>query len=351
MPEARTVSTSSLTSTSLGAGARTAVQVLLVTQEPEYYAQFVLGRSADIFNGFEGGAGLLRAFGHEAPADPGLDRDHREGVGDDVVQLAGDAHPLLPDVLPGAFGLGGSLALRLLSESGQVAPPGRDAVADEPGRCHRYEACHRLASGRCGPDRERRVHQRRAKRRRRRRGREDRRPSGQLRSHEVDREPEHEAERQRGVTRGRDHSRRRRRDGEHGQRPSSQQHDRAAHQESEDNSVVRRMGIGPGRQGQHRQSRARGEHDRGRPLAIAKGHERVPPGRIPGQMIPSHSTDRNASMRVAHQPGERRRLHRWSARGWVPWSARRKMVSLSGRTFRLHRLDQTEAAHGHDHDG
>jgi hypothetical protein len=52
-------------------------------------------------------------------------------VGHDVVQLAGDAYPLLPDTLAGAFGLGGSLPL---GQSGQVAPPGRDAGADEPGR-------------------------------------------------------------------------------------------------------------------------------------------------------------------------------------------------------------------------
>jgi hypothetical protein len=61
-------------------------------------------------------------------------------VGHDVVQLAGDAYPLLPDTLAGAFGLGGSLPLGLFGlfgqfgQSGQVAPPGRDAGADEPGR-------------------------------------------------------------------------------------------------------------------------------------------------------------------------------------------------------------------------
>jgi hypothetical protein len=38
-------------------------------------------------------------------------------VGDDVVQFAGDAYPLLADLLPGALGLGGSLARSACSAS------------------------------------------------------------------------------------------------------------------------------------------------------------------------------------------------------------------------------------------
>ena len=144
MPEARTVSTSSLTSTSLGAGARAAVPVLFVAQQPEDDPQFFLGRSADGLDGLQCGAGLLRALGHEAPADPGLDGDHREGVGHDVVQLAGDANPLLADLLAGAFGLGGSRPLGLLGQAGQVAAARRDAVAGEPARHQRQEALHGL---------------------------------------------------------------------------------------------------------------------------------------------------------------------------------------------------------------
>ena len=99
--------------------------VLLVAQQPEDDPQFFLGRSADGLDGFQGGAGLLRAPGHEAPADSGLDGDHREGVGHDVVQLAGDANTLLADLLAGAFGLGGSRPLGLLGQPGQVAPARR----------------------------------------------------------------------------------------------------------------------------------------------------------------------------------------------------------------------------------
>ena len=85
---------------------------------------------------------------HKTPADAGLDGDHREGVGHDVVQLASDADPLFADLLAGELGLGGALPLRLLGQSGLVAPPGRDAVADEPGRRQRQERFDGLGGGR-----------------------------------------------------------------------------------------------------------------------------------------------------------------------------------------------------------
>jgi hypothetical protein len=61
-------------------------------------------------------------------------------VGHDVVQLASDADPLFADLLAGELGLGGALPLRLLGQSGLIAPPGRDTVADEPGRGQRQQA-------------------------------------------------------------------------------------------------------------------------------------------------------------------------------------------------------------------
>ena len=73
----------------------------------------------------------------QAAADAGLDGDHREGVGDHVVQLAGDADPFGVDLVAGAFGFGGSLAFLLHGQAGLVAPPGGDAVTDEPGRGQR----------------------------------------------------------------------------------------------------------------------------------------------------------------------------------------------------------------------
>ena len=118
--------------------------VLFLAQEAEDNPQFFLGRPADGLDGFQCGARLLRAAGHQAAADAGLDGDHREGVGDDVVQFAGDADPFFADLLAGAFGFGGLLVAGLLGQAGQVAAARRDAVADEPARDQREEAFHGL---------------------------------------------------------------------------------------------------------------------------------------------------------------------------------------------------------------
>src|SRR5580704_4734847 len=61
----------------------------LVAQQPEHDPQLVLGGPPDHLDRLERGARLLGALRHQAPAHPGLDGDHRERVGDDVVQLAG----------------------------------------------------------------------------------------------------------------------------------------------------------------------------------------------------------------------------------------------------------------------
>ncbi len=63
------------------------------------------------------------------------------------MQLTSDAYPLFPNLLAGEFGLGGSLPLRLFGQSGLVTPPGRDAVADEPGRGQRQEGFDAAAAG------------------------------------------------------------------------------------------------------------------------------------------------------------------------------------------------------------
>jgi hypothetical protein len=49
---------------------------------PSTTRSFILGRPADRLDRFQHGARLLRALARQAPADPGLDRDHREGVRD-----------------------------------------------------------------------------------------------------------------------------------------------------------------------------------------------------------------------------------------------------------------------------
>ncbi len=123
----------------------------LVAQQPEHDTQLVLGGPPDHLDRFERGARLLGALRHQAPAHPGLDGDHRERVGDDVVQLAGDAYPLLADLLPGALGLGGSLALGLLGQPGHVTPARRHAISDEPPGRERQEAQDGPGRERGGP--------------------------------------------------------------------------------------------------------------------------------------------------------------------------------------------------------
>jgi hypothetical protein len=173
------------------------------------------------------------------------------------VQLASDADPFFPDLLPGTFGFGGALTFGLLGQPGQVVPPCRNAVADEPRRHQRHEALHgHQGRQRPSPARERRVQQRRAQPRRGHRGGRDRPASGHPRGHEENPEPEHDNERHGCVSQ------------DHGQ---------------------------PG---------ARGKRDAGRPLALVGGPGQVPPGRLPRQIIPSHGNDRNAPSHGARQPRE-----------------------------------------------
>ena len=217
--------------------------VLFVAQQPEDDPQFFLGRSADGLDGLQCGAGLLRALGHEALVQPGLDGDHREGVGHDVVQFTGDAHPLLPDLLAGAFGLGGSRLLGLRGQPGQVASARRDDVADEPACHQRQEAFHGPGGGGRVPGRERRVHERSAESRGAGRGGGDRHASWQARGGEVRREPEHDAERQRGVARGHDHRVSEGRRRQHRQWPAPQRRDQAAHHEREEKALAPVMRV------------------------------------------------------------------------------------------------------------
>ena len=105
MPEARTVSTSSFRSTSRGAGDSSAVGDPLLAQQVEHDPQLLLGGSPDLLDRLERTGRLLGPPRHEPPSNPGLDGDDRQSVRDDVVQLLGDAHPLLADLLAGAFGL------------------------------------------------------------------------------------------------------------------------------------------------------------------------------------------------------------------------------------------------------
>ena len=67
-------------------------------------------------------------------ARAGLDVDRGEAVGDDVVQVPGDAQPLLGDE-PARLLLAGFLqVLGPFLQAEQVVPAGAGRVADEPGR-------------------------------------------------------------------------------------------------------------------------------------------------------------------------------------------------------------------------
>ena len=205
-----------------------AVPASLVAEQPEHHAQLVLGRPADRLDRFERGAGLLRALAHQAPAHPGLDGDHRQGVGDDVVQLAGDAHPLLPD--PGGALASASRPARLvrrraarpaaITAAAAALSPMNQAVRE------RQEALHGL-DGTCASRPRGRVQQRPAQGRRDSHGGGSTAP-GQARGGQVQRQPEQDAERQRGVAGGHDQPGRRGGRPRARQRPAPQKHDQAA---------------------------------------------------------------------------------------------------------------------------
>ena len=76
-----------------------------MAQQAEDHAQLVLGRPAGGLDGLESRARLLGVLVHEASADARLHGYDRQGVGDDVVQLAGDTDPLILDGAPRAIGV------------------------------------------------------------------------------------------------------------------------------------------------------------------------------------------------------------------------------------------------------
>jgi hypothetical protein len=72
------------------------------------HPEFLLGRAADRLDRLQGLGGLLGPLDREAPAHPGLDRDHRQGVSDDVVEFLGDPHPFLSNLAASAIGAASS---------------------------------------------------------------------------------------------------------------------------------------------------------------------------------------------------------------------------------------------------
>ena len=274
----------------------------LVAQQPEHDPQLVLGGPPDHLDRFQCGACLLRALGHQAPAHPGLDGDHRERVGDDVVQLAGDAHPLLADLLPGALGLGGSLALGLLGQPGHVTPARRHAVPDKPPGRERQEAHDSPGPERRGPFRCHGIQERRTENRRRGQHRADRQPPRDAHGHGVSRHAEHQAHQQRRGTRR--HLRSRGGGGQCEKRkwPSAAERDhRDAHQDGQTGprSVrVPQLGDHQGNRG-HASERRQG---RGEPesLPLGDGRQQRRPRRPRGRRIGRHLTDGSHCAWFAH---------------------------------------------------
>ncbi len=84
------------------------------------------GRLADMRQGL---FGLVGPVVHDMGGDPGLDVDQRDVVGDDIVQLAGDAHPLLGDTAAGLLLAGAFGALGALADGVDIGPAAADRVA------------------------------------------------------------------------------------------------------------------------------------------------------------------------------------------------------------------------------
>ena len=70
--------------------------------------------------------------GADQAAGAGLDGDHAHRVGEDVVQLAGDAQPFLGDRPPGSLFSFPFQVRRSLLELGDQQPPGPHVVAEQP---------------------------------------------------------------------------------------------------------------------------------------------------------------------------------------------------------------------------
>jgi hypothetical protein len=86
----------------------------LFSQEPEDYLELVLGTPPGGLDGLKRNGGLLGPFSHQPATGAGLHGDHGQAVGDNVVQVACDPDPLVPDSLPGSVGVGCPVSLPLL---------------------------------------------------------------------------------------------------------------------------------------------------------------------------------------------------------------------------------------------
>ena len=122
-------------------------------EEPAHLPQRRAGRGLD---GGKRPLGRRRIVGGHHPPGAGVHRHHAHAVGDHVVQLAGDAQPLLGHRLAGQVVLGPlQLAVLGLQRLG-VEPAGTDGVAEEPGAGdeHGHAGVRRARADRRGQSRQ-----------------------------------------------------------------------------------------------------------------------------------------------------------------------------------------------------
>ena len=159
VPDARTFSASSLRSTSLGAG-RQRGRGLLVAKQAEHHPQLVLGGPADRLDRFECGAGLLRALAISRLPTPAWTVITASVWATTSCSSCAMRTRSSRTSWRARSASAARSRSRLLGQPGHVAPPGRDAVADEPARGQGRVTLHRLYGQRRGPARDGRVDER-----------------------------------------------------------------------------------------------------------------------------------------------------------------------------------------------
>ena len=105
------------------------------TEDAEEVAELAEGLAAGLFDVAHGVDGGVEVVAGDGLGGAGLDGHHRDLVGDDVVEFAGDAGAFVGDGLAGSGLLFGLEAFGAFSEQGEVVAAVADAATDVPGQC------------------------------------------------------------------------------------------------------------------------------------------------------------------------------------------------------------------------
>src|SRR5215216_7140082 len=124
---------------------RPAGVAVALAEHAQHGVQLPEGLVAGLADGGQRVGGLVGPAVQQVGRDPGLDADHPDGVGDHVVQLPGDAQPLLVDpaaglLLPGPLG-----PLGPVPQLGHVRPAGPHRLPPPHGGQHRHGRVQRFA--------------------------------------------------------------------------------------------------------------------------------------------------------------------------------------------------------------